>query len=46
MAMLDIIKVLDRTQNGEYCPVKEWDVKRIPQKVREKLKEIQSRKNS
>lgn len=40
MDTLDIIKVLDRTQKGEYCPVKEWDVRRIPQKVREKLKKF------
>lgn len=33
-----ILKVLDRSQNGEYCTVKEWDVKRIPGHVREKLK--------
>lgn len=38
MDKVDIIKILDRTQKGEYCPVKEWDVRRIPQKVREKLK--------
>jgi methylamine---corrinoid protein Co-methyltransferase len=33
----EIIKILDRSQNGEYCTVKEWDVKRIPKAVREKL---------
>lgn len=37
MSKPDIIKVLDRSQNGEYCTVKEWDVKRIPQGVRAKL---------
>ncbi len=33
----EIIKILDRSQNGEYCTVKEWDVKRIPTAVRGKL---------
>ncbi len=33
----EIINILDRSQNGEYCTVKEWDVKRIPKAVREKL---------
>jgi methylamine--corrinoid protein Co-methyltransferase len=33
----DMLKILDRSQNGEYCTVKEWDVKRIPGQVREKL---------
>jgi len=37
----EIIKILERTQNGEYCTVKEWDVKRIPQSVREKLKKYE-----
>ena len=37
MNKADILKTLDRTQNGEYCTVKEWDVKRIPKHVREKL---------
>ncbi len=40
MSKQDIVKILERTQNGEYCTVKEWDVKRIPQKVREKLKKF------
>ncbi len=40
MLKQDIIKVLERTQNGEYCTVKEWDVKRIPLKVREKLRKF------
>lgn len=33
----DIIAILRRTQTGEYCTVKEWDVKRIPKGVRDKL---------
>jgi methylamine--corrinoid protein Co-methyltransferase len=33
----EIINILDRSQNGEYCTVKEWDVKRIPKAVKEKL---------
>ena len=33
----EIIKILDRSQKGEYCTVKEWDVKRIPKAVREML---------
>ena len=35
----EIINILDRSQNGEYCTVKEWDVKRIPKAVKEKLEE-------
>ncbi|MFV1950021.1 MAG: monomethylamine:corrinoid methyltransferase [Anaerolineales bacterium] len=37
----EIINILERSQNGEYCTVKEWDVKRIPKAVREKLEEYQ-----
>ena len=37
----DIIKILDRSQNGEYCTVKDWDVKRIPAAVRETLKKYE-----
>ncbi len=33
----EIINILDRSQNGEYCTVKEWDIKRIPKAVKEKL---------
>ena len=36
----EIIKILDRSQNGEYCTVKEWDIKRIPGGVREKLTKV------
>jgi methylamine--corrinoid protein Co-methyltransferase len=42
----DILKTLDRSQNGEYCTVKEWDVKRIPGHVREKLKKYDLAKTS
>lgn len=41
----EIIKILDRTQNGEYCTVKEWDVKRIPQGVRAKLEKYELAKS-
>lgn len=42
----DILKTLDRSQNGEYCTVKEWDVKRIPGHAREKLKKYDLAKTS
>lgn len=35
---VELTEVLDRTEKGEYCPVKEWDVRRIPLAVRQKLK--------
>jgi methylamine---corrinoid protein Co-methyltransferase len=38
MSRPDILDILERTQTGEYCPVKEWDVRRIPTAVRQKLK--------
>lgn len=38
MNMPSLIEILERTQTGEYCTEKEWDVKRIPKAVREKLK--------
>jgi methylamine--corrinoid protein Co-methyltransferase len=34
----DIVEILRRTQEGEYCDLKEWDVKRIPRTVRSMLK--------
>lgn len=37
--MIPFIEVLDRAHNGPICEPKEWDVKLIPGKVREKLKE-------
>ena len=46
MNKADILKTLDRTQNGEYCTVKEWDVKRIPKHVREKLNKYDLTKTS
>ena len=46
MNKADILKILDRTQNGEYCTVKEWDVKRIPRHVREKLNKYDLAKTS
>ncbi len=33
----EIVEILERTQRGEYCSPKEWDTKRIPQAIREKL---------
>jgi methylamine--corrinoid protein Co-methyltransferase len=38
MNTLNIIDILERTQTGEYCTVKEWDTKRVPRTIREKLK--------
>ena len=46
MNKADILKTLDRSQNGEYCTVKEWDVKRIPKHVREKLNKYDLAKTS
>jgi methylamine--corrinoid protein Co-methyltransferase len=46
MNKTDILKTLDRSQNGEYCTVKEWDVKRIPKHVSEKLKKFDLVKTS
>lgn len=46
MIKADILKTLDRSQNGEYCTVKEWDIKRIPGHVREKLKKYDLAKTS
>ena len=34
----DIVEILRRTNSGEYCALKEWDVKRIPRTVRAMLK--------
>lgn len=33
----DIVEILKRTQTGEYCTTKEWDVKRVPGAVRKML---------
>jgi len=38
MARPELIEILERTITGEYCAVKDWDVKRIPRAIREKLK--------
>jgi methylamine--corrinoid protein Co-methyltransferase len=35
----NIIDILQRTQTGDYCTLREWDLKRIPGAVREKLKQ-------
>ncbi len=35
----DILEILGRAQNGEYCTQKEWDTKRIPQTIRRILEE-------
>ena len=37
--MIPFIEVLDRAHSGPICEPKDWDVKLIPLKVREKLKE-------
>ena len=37
--MIPFIEVLDRAHTGPMCEVKDWDVKVIPSKVKEKLKE-------
>jgi len=29
----EIIEVLNRSQEGEYCTVKEWDIRRIPKEA-------------
>jgi methylamine--corrinoid protein Co-methyltransferase len=34
----DIVEILSRTQTGEYCTTKEWDVRRIPNTIRGLLK--------
>jgi methylamine--corrinoid protein Co-methyltransferase len=34
----DIVEILRRSREGEYCSLKEWDVKRIPRTVRAMLK--------
>ena len=40
----DILEILERTQTGEYCPAKEWDVRRIPGAVRKVLKKYKIEK--
>ena len=40
MKTLNIIEILERTQTGEYCTVKEWDTRRVPRTIREKLKKF------
>ena len=37
--MIPFIEVLDRAHTGPMCEVKDWDIKVIPAKVKEKLKE-------
>ena len=37
--MIPLIEVLNRAQTGPVCELKEWDIKIISTKVREKLKE-------
>ena len=37
--MIPFIEVLDRAHSGPVCEPKDWDVRVIPGKVREKLKE-------
>lgn len=39
MSKPDILEILKRTETGEFCTIKEWDLKRIPGRIREKLKE-------
>lgn len=34
----EIIEILKRSQDGEYCTVKEWDIRRIPKAVKTLLK--------
>jgi len=38
MGKLEIIEILQRTRTGEYCTVRDWDIKRIPAVIRQKLK--------
>jgi methylamine--corrinoid protein Co-methyltransferase len=33
----DIVEILKRTQTGEYCTTKEWDVRRVPTAIRKML---------
>lgn len=40
----DILEVLSRTRTGQYCPVKEWDVQRLPGAIRQVLKKYQLEK--
>lgn len=37
----EIIEILKRAEDGDYCTVKEWDVKRIPKTVKAKLKKYE-----
>ncbi len=37
--MIPFIEVLDRAHKGPLCEQKDWDVRMVPQKVKEKLKE-------
>ena len=34
----DIVEILRRTRDGEYCALKDWDVRRIPKAVKAMLK--------
>jgi len=37
----DILEILKRTETGDYCSIKDWDLKRIPVRIREKLEKYQ-----
>jgi methylamine--corrinoid protein Co-methyltransferase len=45
MGKPDITEILRRTRDGDYCTVKEWDVRRIPSGVRSKLKKYNLEKS-
>jgi methylamine---corrinoid protein Co-methyltransferase len=38
MSKPEILDILQRTQTGEYCTVKDWDIRRIPAAIKQKLK--------
>lgn len=40
----DIVEILRRTESGEYCSTKDWDIRRIPTAIREILKKYQLEK--
>jgi len=40
MTRPEIIEILERTNTGEYCTIKEWDVRRIPTAIRAALKKF------
>lgn len=41
----DIIEILRRSREGEYCNAHDWDVKRIPQSVKKMLKKYNLQKS-